>query len=237
MDKSFFSDLPQIPADCVCQYCNKKFRSEKTLSAHMCTKKKRFLEKDTVGARIGLAVFQQFYQQSTNAKTVKTVTDFINSRYYLDFVKFGRHVVDLNPISTPDFVSYLIKNSVSLSDWCKDVCYDAYLLDYVKREPVEKALERTILEISNWAERNNEQLQNFFNKVGVIEAIFLIKSGKISPWVLYLAPSAGGLWDRITPEEEHIISNAVNPDIWSSKFKSQPADVAFVKNILQSSGF
>ena len=43
-----------------CEYCGAGFMKEKTLAAHMCEKKRRWLQKDEKRVRHGLYAFQRF---------------------------------------------------------------------------------------------------------------------------------------------------------------------------------
>ena len=95
-----------------CKYCEKSFSTEKTLIAHMCVKKQRFKDKDTPGARLGFRAFQRFYELSVRSKTPKTELDFIKSQYYTSFVKFGRHLIALDPIASEEYLDFLIKNAI-----------------------------------------------------------------------------------------------------------------------------
>lgn len=225
------------PNMATCKFCGKEFKQEKTLAAHLCPKKKRFAEKDTIGARLGFRVYQKFYELTMRTTKPKSVEDFIDSQYYMDFVKFGRYLVDRNPINADDFITFVIKNAVPLKDWTTDKVYSVYMKEYIQREPAQGALERTILEMDNWAKTNQEPITDFFRKVGTIEAVFLIQCGKLSPWVLYLAESADELWDRTNIEQTNMIQSCIDIEWWQKKFIANQDDVRFVRTILDSSGF
>ncbi|QCG76100.1 hypothetical protein MIJ3_00060 [Pseudomonas phage vB_PaeM_MIJ3] len=215
-----------------CEFCSKEFKSERTIAAHLCVKKKRFAEKDTVGSRLGFRVFQRFYELTTSSKTPKSFREFIDSKFYIDFVKFGRHLIDINPINTDEYIDFIIKNAIPLSDWKKDYVYVRYLKEYTQKEPAQKALERTIIEMGTWCTENNVDIVDFFEKVNTVEAVYLIKSGKLSPWVLYLASSSDKLWVRINEEQEKFIQTAVDFDWWQKKFIANKDDVDFIVSVL-----
>lgn len=219
-----------------CKFCNKQFRQERTIASHMCVKKRRHIDKDSVGSRLGFTVFCRFYELTTTCKKPKTFSDFVDSNYYSEFVKFGRHLVALNPIDINNFVDFVIKNGTKLKDWSKDYVYETYLHELTKKEPADRALERTILEMQTWANVNNEEYYDFFRKVNANEATYLIRCGKISPWVLYLAESADELFSRLNQEQGSIIQTAINPQIWHAKFALRKSDVDFVQTVLSSAG-
>lgn len=222
--------------DLVCRFCQKEFTRESTLAAHLCVKKKRWNDRLTVGARLGLVVFQRFYALTTRSSKPKSDEDFINSKYYADFVKFGRHLVALDPINIDTYIDYVIKNGVKLNDWTKDYVYDSYLESLMKTESVDSAVSRTILEMQDWCEKNEIELQHYFKKIPSVEATFKIRSGKISPWVLYLADSADHLFSRLSEEQGKIIESAIDSRKWQVKFLTNKDDVEFVQNLLREAG-
>jgi len=219
-----------------CKFCERTFKSEQTLAKHMCTKKQRMADKDTIGAQLGYRVFQRFYELSTTGKKPKSFMDFIESQYYIAFVKFGRHLVALNPIDSNDFVDYVIKNAIKLSDWQKDKVYSDYLRIHMEKEPVDRAVERSIIEMGEWSKNSNMPLSDFFTHINTIEAVFLIKSGRISPWVLYLSDSSSKLLADFTEEQLALVKEVIDPRAWQHTFISNPNDVTFVKHILREAG-
>ena len=167
--------------DFECKFCGTKFHKETTLSTHICVKKRRYIDKDSAGTRLGLRAFQKFYELTTNAKSVKTLDEFINSPYYIDFVKFGNHLALLKPIYVEKYVEFVIIKQVKLKDWTKDFVYYTYVEELIKKEPAESAVERTIEEILKWCEKSGIVFKDFFQNIGPNEASHLIKTERISP--------------------------------------------------------
>ena len=219
-----------------CKFCKKGFSSERTLANHMCKNKKRFADKDTAQSRLGFRVFQRFFELTTHSKKPKTFEDFISSSYYIGFIKFGRHLTQIEPIDTELFVDFVIKNGVKLKDWDKDHVYDAFVDDFVKREPVEKALERSVLFMDKWTQDKNVPLKDFFREITTNEAVYVINLGKVSPWVIFLAESAAELLNEFNDEQFGIIESKIDPKFWQKKLTNNAADVTFAKEILESSG-
>jgi len=216
-----------------CQYCDKTFKTERTLSVHMCVKKKRMLDKDTIGSSLGFRVFQRFYELTTKAKTLKTFDEFIRSRYYMSFVKFGRHLANLNAIDTNAFVDYVINNGFPLDDWPKDSVYFMFLKKHIEEEHHERAIERTFLQMEQWSSQNGCEFNKFFEHVNTFEATALIKSGRISPWVLYLSDGGGKLLDSFSEEQMVMIEDVITPTIWRDKFLNNKENVKIIKSALK----
>lgn len=219
-----------------CKFCKKGFSTERTLASHLCEKKKRFNDRETIGARIGLAVFQRFYELTTSGTRTKSVEDFINSAYYMDFIKFGRYIAMVKPVNTDMFIDYVIKNGIKLRDWTKQKTYEAYIVEMLLIEPAERALERTIINLSEWCENENIDLQDFYSVVTPNEATMLVQLGKISPWLLYVSEKADILFDKFNTEQYAIIQSVIDPNKWKAKLTKNRDDVDFVQSILEAAG-
>lgn len=219
-----------------CKFCKKGFSSERTLANHMCKNKKRFADKDNPQSRLGFRIFQRFFELTTHSKKPKTFEDFITSSYYTGFVKFGRHLIGIGPIDTELFVDFVIKNGVKLKDWDKDHVYDAFVDDFVKREPVEKALERSIIFMDKWTQDKGLELKDFFREITTNEAVYVINRGKVSPWVLFIAESAAELLGELNDEQYGMIESKIDPMFWQKKLTNNKDDVSFAKEVLSGSG-
>lgn len=202
----------------------------------MCVKKQRYLDVNAAGPRLGLRAFQRFYELTTQSKKVKTVDDFINSPYYIDFAKFGNHVALLKPIHSEKFMDFVILNGIKLKDWTKDFVYATYIEDLVRKEPASSAVERTITEIIEWTDKNGVEFDKFFCTVNENEAAYMVKTGRISPWVLYLSATGGELMDRFTEDHSGMIASIIDPAFWMKKFKRLDDDVEYVRDILAQLG-
>ncbi len=219
-----------------CKYCGKKFHKETTLASHMCVKKQRYLDSNTSGARYGLRTFQRFYTLTTNIKKLKTQEEFIDSPYYIDFVKFGNHVASLKPVHIEQYIDFVILSGLKIPKWTTDPVYELYIENLVKTEPPSSAADRTISVIIEWSEKNNTPFTQFFSNISANEAAYLIQTGKISPWVLYLCKSAEDLQSRFTEDHDPMIKNMIDPGFWMRKFKKSDDDVEYIKGLLEQAG-
>jgi len=198
----------------------------------MCVKKQRHLDKDSVASRMALELFRRFYELNTATKNAKTIDEFINSRYYAAFIKLARRLMDLRPVDQARFVDYIFRNGIKDRDWCKDSVYEAYIVDLLSKEPASRGLERSITTMNEWGEKHDLPFNAFFAQVSPSEATHLVKMGKISPWVLYLAETSDLLWDRLSDEQASIISSVIDPKIWRLKFEIKKDDCSFARDIL-----
>jgi hypothetical protein len=223
-----------------CEFCSRKFSKEIYLINHNCEKKRRWFQKDEPHARFGFIAWSRFYElnkQFGQKKEFKnSYKNFINSRYYTDFMKFGIHIRDLNAIEPAKFIDYVIKNNLPIKKWTHDFVYEQYVRELTRQETAENALERNILLMNEWSMQNSEPWFEFFRKVNTNQAVSWIKSGRISPWVLYNVDSAVQFFERCTPEQLGIIKSCAPPGPWKIRFNKNAESCAFIRNTLKRNG-
>lgn len=217
-----------------CKWCEKSFRSERTLAAHMCPRKRRWADREMTHCRLGYRVFQMFYEMNVMNNKPKTVEDFIRSQYYDGFTKFGRACIFNEWLYPEKYAEWLIKNGVKLADWNKDKTYDKYLLEYVKKETGLRAMERTIMYLVEWGNENDVPWNEYFKTVSTNRAVHDIRAGKISPWLLYLSVTGDELFTRLNEEQIKMINDIRDPNFWLKIFQQSPAEVTEVQEMCEA---
>ncbi len=225
-----------LESETTCKWCEKEFRNERTLAAHMCPKKRRWADREMTHVRLGYRVFQMFYELNTAASKTKSMEDFIRSQYYEGFVKFGRSCVRNEYLEPEKFAEWLIKTGKKLADWGKDSLYDEFLLEYVKKETGLRALERSILYLAEWSEDNNCDWQEYFKVVSTPRAVHDIRSAKISPWLIYLSSTGAELLTRFSSEQVKMIDDIINAKFWVKVFANNAEEVESVRAACEAAG-
>jgi len=220
----------------ICGYCNKGFMQEKTLFVHICEQKRRAMSKTEKHVVLGFDTFQRFFKfgQPQN-KQEKTYEDFCKSPYYNSFVKFGSFVSNVNPLYPEKFIDYVVRSGVKLDHWCRDELYEQYVLDLIRKENVETALQRSIQTMMAWAEAHNAQWNHYFLYVSLSRACYDIKDGKISPWLVLNSSNGKAMLQKLNDEQLDHIQGIIDPQFWLSKFKKIPSDVILVKEVVKES--
>ena len=219
-----------------CEYCGNSFTREKTLFVHVCEQKRRALAQNEKHVVIGYDTFQRFYKiNQPQSKTEKTYSDFARSPYYNAFVKFGSFVSNVNPLYPDRFIDYVVTSGVKLDHWCRDELYDKYVIDLIKTEHVETALQRSISHMVTWGEDNNAQWNHYFLYVSLSRATFDIRDGKISPWLILNSVSGKLMLQKFSDEQLTAIGTVMDIPFWLNKFKKLPADVEFVRQVVKES--
>jgi len=164
----------------VCTFCNKGFARERTLTAHTCEKKRRWLDKDHKYNKIGFMAYEQFYLSAQKRKV--DYASFVDSKLFRAFTKFGRHVVNINCINVQSFIDFVISGGIPVDSWTKEYVYEEFLRKETFREPALYAVERNILLMEQWAMETHEDWTEFFAKIAPVTAVKYIKQGRLSPW-------------------------------------------------------
>lgn len=209
---------------------------EKTLVAHMCERKRRALQRDEKRVQAGYMAFNRWWQLAQGYTKQKTYDEFCDTAYYNAFVKFGSFLNNVNPLYPDKFVDYVIKSGVKLDHWCRDELYDQYLIEMLKVEPVESAVQRSLQTMMEWADEHDSQFSHYFHYVSLNKAVHDIRNGNISAWVILNTVSGKEMLQKMSDEQLDMISPSFDISFWLRKFKEVPADVALVKEICREVG-
>jgi hypothetical protein len=220
-----------------CNFCKKSFVKESTLEVHMCEPKRRHLNKDEPGVRLGFMAYIKFYEMMQGSAKLKTYQDFSESSYYLAFVKFGRYCVDVKVINPTQFMNWLLKNQKKIDKWTSDRFYTEYLLWYLPIEAVDDALARAIEYSIDWAEKQSNPSHDCVRYGNPNAVCYAITSGRLSPWVIYNSESGQKFLSDCNQEQIAIIWEYINSDIWHKKFTDHPGDQEYARDILKKAGW
>ncbi len=217
----------------VCQFCGGKYMQEKTLAVHICEQKRRYLAKDDKATVIGYQTFNRFFQLTQKLGQNKSYDEFARSPYYNAFVKFGSFVSNINPLYPDKFIEYVVRSGVKLDHWCREELYEKYVLELIHTEAVETALERSIAHMQTWASNNNSLWNHYFSYVSSNRAVYDIKDGKVSPWLILNSASGKAMLAGFRDDQLAAISNIIAPQVWVKKFKNQQFDLELVKQVVK----
>lgn len=220
-----------------CKYCGKSFAKETTLVSHMCEKKRRWTQEKETGVQFGLQAYLKFYEYTQSGKP-KTYADFVESPYYIAFVKFGRHCVNIKCVNVDKFTAWLLKNNKKLDWWTKDSFYEEWLLNYMRTESAQDALERSLKKMMDYAEETEGLVSysHYFRYGNANRICYHIASGRISPWVIYNCDSGVEFLGKLSEEQVNMIIAWIDPDFWNRAFKQLNSDVTWTKDILHQAG-
>jgi hypothetical protein len=219
----------------ICQHCKNTFTKEKTLAVHVCEQKRRHMARQERHVVLGFDTYNKFYRLTQNSKQDKTYDDFARSPYYNAFVKFGSFVSNVNPLYPDKFIHYVVTSGVKLDHWCRDELYDKYVVDLIRNENVETALERSIKHMMEWGENNQAQWNHYFLYVSLSRAVFDVRDGKVSPWLILNSKNGKDMLKKFNDEQLLAIGSIMDLPFWLNKFKRLSADTELVRQVVKES--
>lgn len=222
-----------------CKYCKKEFKKESTLAAHLCEPKRRYQQQNETGVQLGFKAYLRFYELTQGSAKLKTYEDFVNSPYYMAFVKFGRYLVAIRCINTGSFTDWLLKNNKKIDHWTKDAFYIEWIHEYLKKENVKDALERALNEMQNLADEDAKlqgQFYNYFRLANSNRICQHIANGRVSAWIVFNCSSGVEFLETLNEEQLSLIIEWIDPDYWQRKFTDYMADTEWTKHILKQAG-
>tara|TARA_R110000868_G_scaffold11280_2_gene55171 strand:+ start:6406 stop:7059 length:654 start_codon:yes stop_codon:yes gene_type:complete len=209
-----------------CDYCGKVFKRESTLMSHICEKKRRWLQKDFPETRAGFVAFDLFYRLGMQSKP-KEYKHFVDSQYFSAFVKFGSYCINTKVIDPEAYTRWLVRKQAKLRDWATDTMYMLFVKEHLKKETVDRALERFIEQASKTA-----YFDTFWESAGGYVIADWVESGKISPWLVICSSRAQAALNSMNEECFNRVANSIDPAHWGKKTKQQPQDCSWVRHII-----
>lgn len=220
-----------------CRYCEKTFARESTLAVHLCEPKRRHQERDERGPQLGLQAYLKFYEITQGSSRLKTWDDFVKSPYYRAFVKFGRYCYNTNVIAFPRFLEWLLQNNRKIDHWDRDTVYGEFLLQYLRVESAQDAVERARRLAQDWHEETDHPPRDFMRYGNSNRLCHAITTGRLSPWVVYHSDSGKDFLGNLNPEQLVMIWDYIDADYWQRRFQDYAADAVWVEEISRQEGW
>jgi hypothetical protein len=218
-----------------CEYCKKDFKLERTIAAHMCVNKKRYLQKDEQYVKLGLQFFNDWHRIAMGSNSKKDYAAFMKSQYYGAFVRFGLYVLEARVIAPERYLEWVIKHQKPVDIWCKDSVYNAYLAEQSKKETAERALERFVIHAEKWSQRTGSHWSEYWIKAQPHTLVNDIKMGKISPWVFLGYDAARRQLEDLPSELLNDVADTVDLAFWQRKIDLNKPTVKWITEILGTS--
>ncbi|HGX4521444.1 hypothetical protein GNZ01_06085 [Escherichia coli] len=224
-----------------CRFCDRKFKREETVNTHKCIKRDRYEDRQSRQMMEAFRIYMQFMELNKFPfkKGVEPFIAFIKSKYFNDFYNFAQYYLNNRDIINVDeFVKYLIINNKPITEWSTYKAKDEWILKTIRAEHPKEAIARSVISLVEWAENLNVQWNTFFENVSSARAIAWIESGKISPWIIWLAPkkSTNKFFKKLSNSEIEYILKYIDPSYFEIKTIKYKKDCDEIKIMLCEAG-
>lgn len=222
-----------------CELCKKKYKTEGGLLFHKCENKIRLNNKEELFSRIGFMAYLKFYetlQYGRTRKKPRVFEDFVTSKYYNGFIKFGHYVADMKMLEPEKYIEFLITNNVPLDKWTRDSVYEMYIASKVKSEKPYYAVEKSLKTMQKWADEYSIPWDEYFEQAGQMRIVSNLRTGKISPWIIYNTKSGKRFLASLTEKEVMCMYKIIDPEYWHTEFKRRNDETTAIISVLKSAG-
>lgn len=216
----------------VCHFCDKRFKSEVWFGKHMCEKKKRFLKQHDIVIIKAFKMFNYWQKRSGLLRKgkAKTYEQFCKSPFYQAFVDLSVFCHKNFVISAFKYLDWLILNSYPEHKWCNDSNIDMFREWVRENEKPEEQVSATYRHIKAYCEKNDIPISEFFKRVSVGNALTLVRTNRILPWVLFgYDPAITDLLSRFEGEKFYYLDEYVNVQYWLDKINTETENVRVVQ--------
>ena len=90
--------------------------------------------------------------------------------------------------------------------------------------------------MQQWSRENDRPYNVFFREISKPRLIHWIKSGRISPWIIFNCDTGSTAISELTDQEQSMIMEYLEPTFWQRKFATRKADIEFVQMVLKEAG-
>lgn len=218
-----------------CEFCDRVFRAERTLLAHSCEQKKRHQERTDPVGQLAFMSYNRFYQLTQGGKE-RNWEQFAKSPYYKAFIKFARYMRQVDAVNPLLFIDWVIKKQVKLDHWARDTTYTKYLVEYIKNEGADTAVERSFTTMQRWADEQASSFEHYLLYANTNRIVNDLNNGRISPWLLWATKSGREFLGKLNEEQIDILAPVIDPDHWQKRLRDWPVDLETVKYACQAAG-
>lgn len=219
-----------------CTYCGKSYRRESTLVAHLCEKRRRAEQEKDPAVQIGYQAYIKFQEMTQPGTKQKTYIEFMDSSYYLGFVRFGRYIKSINALKPEKFIEYVIRERKKLDLWCKDKTYEEYLHYVLRKENPIDTLQRGFEIMIEWADTHGGEFNHYFRYASANKICYSIISGRLSPWIVYNCSTGLEFLDKLNEDQLKLVYSYIDPEYWKKRFSNYSSDTDYIKSTLKEAG-
>ena len=213
-----------------CDYCHQRFKSEKRFMKHHCKEMKREEDFRSLEGQAAHLFYKAWMKHKHN--TSATSADaFKHSQYFSAFLKFVEFVKRTHLPDNNAYIELMVRQKIEPPLWTSDIAYAKYLEHITRVLPTEKLIEITVKTLFDVADAGEVEVAEIFTILTPNDVIQLLQQRRISPWILLNSKKFMIFFrDNTSSEERVIMESLINPDYWTTRFKSKPDDLKLAKD-------
>lgn len=218
-----------------CHFCNKRFKSELLFMKHECKEKRRRMELQTPLGQAAFGYYNEWFR--LRKFSTQSSSAFLESKYYLQFMRFAKKVQDANIANPNKFIQLMVEaENLPPAIWVTPGAYNIYQEWVVgKADPLEMVAE-SISYLQDISTKEEAPIETIFTHLGTQRIISLVRQNRLSPWFLFCSKKFGEALHSMPPDERKSFGNVINASFWAEKFKKNKSVVEDIKLIITGIG-
>ena len=204
-----------------CKFCHTRFVHEDRFMKHHCKQMKRDEEFRSVLGQQAWAFYQNWMK--AHRRMVPAAKSFIHSKYFNSFLRFATFSNKVHLPDTSAFIWLMKDKDILPTIWTNDQVYSMYLEFMDRKVAPKRHAEITINTLFDLADEHDCEVSEIFDHLTPNEVIMLLRSRRISPWLLLKSDKFKDFFMKATSQEERIIMETIiRPPYWTKKFAANP---------------
>ncbi len=221
-----------IAGKLICEYCHKPFSRETALINHKCKQMERYDKIKTPEGQVALRAYQSWLK--FQKRPVPDVSTFANSATFIHFIKFGAWCVKAR-VDLDKYVRFMVKRGFNPSMWIREDVITSYLVE-TDKDYFQEELMECINIMFDLADNFDVDVSDLHNTLTIDEIILLLKTGRLSPWVVF---ASSGFKNRIkndaTEYQMEEFNDCFDLSVWQQRLSNRDL-VQQVKHYLSKMG-
>lgn len=217
-----------------CSYCHKVYVREDAYMKHECARMKKIKELKTPNGQTAWHYYQT-YMRGYN-RMPPSGEAFLASKLFRTFVNFVVFSKKVNLIQPLTFIWFMKQKDYPPTMWATDEVYSQYLSFVDTKVPPIKQAEYSVTTIQDYADAHDIDCGDIFLTINPNELIHLVRTRRLSPWLLLSCKAFGKFFVTMNEEQQSILETLINPDEWGDKLQKHTMEVKTIKLFVEALG-
>ena len=202
-----------ISANFKCKHCHKLFTLENRYLKHKCKQMIRIEEFQSPQGQLAFTYYCLWMR--CQKRLAPQASAFMSSKSFVTFMNFAKFAQSVSLVKVDKFIKLMVDKDYPPFMWTSDEIYSLYL-NYMQHNTSPKEHFAISLEtLMSISEKNDIDVADVFELLQPTEIIRLMRIRKLSPWLLLFSKKFKKmLVERASPEQQQIIDNLIQPNIW-----------------------
>lgn len=226
----------QPTAKYTCRACHTVFVREDRFLAHKCKQMKREEEFHSPAGQAAWNYYQQWLREMKRLPP-SAGQSFMSSKFFRTFINFVTFTKTVELPRPEKFIWLMVQKNFPPALWQTDEVYSMYLEFLDRKVPPLEQANLSVETLFSYAEKHDVDVSDVFTKLHPADLIQMLRTRRLSPWLLLCTTKFGPYFrNQTNPEQRIIIENLIRADFWYDKMEQHAEDVLAIKKVVQAMG-